>query len=46
MRIWIEGNAETNQFLRKKCTENGMVLSTPSACDLAVLQFQIGRAHV
>ena len=39
MRIWIEGNAETNQFLRKKCTENGMVLSTPSACDLAVLQF-------
>lgn len=39
MRIWIQGDSQVSQFLRKICTSRGMMLSLPAECDLAVLNF-------
>ncbi len=39
MRIWIQGDSEMDHFLRKRCTEKGMILSSASDCDLAILRF-------
>lgn len=39
MRIWIQGDSEMDHFLRKRCCEKGMILSSASDCDLAVLRF-------
>ena len=39
MRIWIQGETEMDCFLKSNCTNNGMTLSSPAECDLAVLQF-------
>ena len=39
MRIWIQGESEMDQFLKKRCAERGMILSSVSDCDLAVLRF-------
>ena len=39
MKIWIQGNSEMSSFLRKMCSDRGMVLSSLGQCDLAVLQF-------
>ncbi len=39
MKIWIQGDSQVSQFLRKICSSRGMVMSSPAACDLAVLNF-------
>ena len=39
MKVWIQGDSQMSQFLRKICSSRGMVMSTPAACDLAVLNF-------
>ena len=39
MRIWIQGNTEMDLFLKKRCAEQGMMLSSASDCDLAVFGF-------
>ena len=39
MRVWIQGESETDQFLQKRFAEKGAVFSTLADCDLAVLQF-------
>ena len=39
MRIWIQGQSEMIWFLKKICTNHGMVFSAPEACDLAIMNF-------
>lgn len=39
MRIWIQGESETDCFLKSICANHGMTLTSPAECDLAVLQF-------
>lgn len=39
MKVWIQGDSQVSQFLRKICSSRGMILSSPADCDLAVLNF-------
>ena len=39
MKVWIQGDSQVSQFLRKICSSRGMMLSSPVDCDLAVLNF-------
>lgn len=39
MKIWIQGKTLLEQFLQKRCGEKGYILSAPSDCDIAVLEY-------
>lgn len=39
MRVWIQGKSETDQFLKKRFAEKGVVFTSLKDSNLAVLQF-------